>query len=147
MFMEVFCCGVFGVFFSRGEQFKEKNVDIIFFQRHNTNTWSKLQHFWTPLDTKRGESMMDFQQTHTAAVSLQTRIHLLSTSLPEHDPLVFSSSPQTTLSFSGSCVSWFIRHKFYWDSLMPFFKWAVLFHGLPNVTGWGCWVFLIFWVQ
>lgn len=37
MFMEVFCCGVFGVFFSRGEQFKEK-MWILFFSSATTQT-------------------------------------------------------------------------------------------------------------
>lgn len=49
--------------------------------------------------------MMDFQQSHTAAAPLQSRIHFLSTSLQAHYPLVFSSYLQITLSFRGSHVS------------------------------------------
>lgn len=74
---------------------------------------------------------MDFQR-HTAAVSLQTRIRLLSTPVQDHYLLVFSSL-QTTLSFSDSSF------MIYQAEILPrlpraFFKWAVLFHSLPNIT-------------
>lgn len=108
--------------FSRGEQFKERKCLFYFVQElqsKHLNQEVNCNSSICPLDTKKGESVMDFPPSHTAAVSLQTRIHFLSTSLPAHYPLVFSSSLQTTLSFSGSHVSWFIRHRFYWDSLMP----------------------------
>lgn len=125
----------FGFLLSRSKQFKEKTP--CYYCIFSKATSQYLNHVVVQntseytLTEERGESTMDFQR-HTAAVSLQTRIRLLSTPVQDHYLLVFSSL-QTTLSFSDSSF------MIYQAEILPrlpraFFKWAVLFHSLPNIT-------------
>lgn len=86
-----------------------------------------------PLDTWRGENMMDFSaEAHCCRVTPNQdsfAFHLIDRTLC----LGALFSTDHSVLFRLLC-SWFIRHKFYSDSLMPFLKHTVLFHGLPNVT-------------